>query len=65
MTPCTVDGRRSMRLTKHEIKTLVAASELVHHLLHYDKTLGDASESLELACKRIDEVGTYIPFGKI
>lgn len=61
MTPCTIDGKRTLRFVKVEQKSLSRAAELIHHLTFYDDDLDGVAESIRAVVIRLDDDGVYRP----
>ena len=59
MTPCTIDGRPTLRFVKTEQKALATTASLIHALSYYDETLKSFSSELRLILSQLDDDGVY------
>ena len=61
MTPCTINGKPTLRFVKTEQKALVTVAGLVHALSYYDSCFTNISMELKHLVASLDEDGVYVP----
>ena len=61
MTPCTINGRETLRFAKTEQKAITLTAGLIHALSFHDASLKGFANELRLIASQLDENGVYRP----
>ena len=65
MTPCTINGKPTLRFVKTEQKALVTVAALIHSLSFYDSSLTSVAAELRGIVSALDEHGVYNPTAEV
>ena len=59
MTPCTINGKPTLRFAKIEQKALANTAGLIHALSYYDNSLTGIAAELRCVVSGLDDDGVY------